>query len=136
MTQSLPFAYRAGGATNTLIPAWAGMAESRMPGCPRPGICLSHELLSQVPLTHAHEDRAQAVILGPAVEVREVESLVSHTRSTHSEPAPHTPAGGELTADTSPGHGDGGSASGGASEMEEAKAACAKCTVRTRCIST
>src|SRR4029077_4118800 len=69
---------------------WCRMPADRAPRCPRPGKGLSHKLLRQVPVTDAHQHGEQALVLGRAVELREVQSLAHHALSTHNHRAPVT----------------------------------------------
>jgi hypothetical protein len=56
------------------------------PRCTRPGEGLVNKILRRIQVTDAHQDSAQAIILGLAIELREVQSLGSHTYSTHNRP--------------------------------------------------
>ena len=60
------------------------------PRGPRPGEGLGHQILGRVPVTDTHHDGEQAFILGCTVELREVQSLDPHIRSTHNRPTPVT----------------------------------------------
>jgi hypothetical protein len=54
------------------------------PRCTGPGEGLVHKVLRRILIAHADQDGAEAVIPGSAVELREVQSLGSHTYSTHN----------------------------------------------------
>ena len=54
------------------------------PRCTGPGEGLVHKVLRRVLIAHADQDGAEAVIPGSAVKLREVQSLGSHTYSTHN----------------------------------------------------
>ena len=66
------------------------MPADRAPGRPGPGEGLGDKFLRRVLVTDADQDGEEALILGPAVELREVQSLGSHTPSTHNWHAPVT----------------------------------------------
>ena len=59
------------------------MPADRAPARPRPGKGLGHQILRRVPVADAHQDGEQALIFGPAVELREVRSAGSHAHLTH-----------------------------------------------------
>jgi hypothetical protein len=58
------------------------MPADRAPGCTGPGECLGDKLLRRVLVADADHDGAEALIPGPAVELREVRSLGSRTHSS------------------------------------------------------
>jgi len=58
---------------------WRRVSADGAPRCARPGEGLVNKILRRIQVTDAHQDSAQAIILGPAVELREVRSLGSHT---------------------------------------------------------
>lgn len=74
---------------NTSMPGWCGRSKPlTISICqPAPGErceSLVNKILRRTQVTDAHQDSAQAIILRPAVELREVQSLGSHTYSTHN----------------------------------------------------
>ena len=69
---------------------WRRMPADRAPGRPGPGEGLGHKILRRVVVTDAHQHGQEAFVLGPSVELRKVQSLSSHTPSTHSWHAPVT----------------------------------------------
>ena len=77
-------------AVRTTHAAGARVRADRAPGRPGAGERLVHQVLGRVPIAHADQDGEQALIPGVAVEVREVQSLGSHTLSTRSRRTPVT----------------------------------------------
>ncbi len=77
-------------AVRTTHAAGARVRADRAPGRPGAGERLVHQVLGRVPIAHADQDGEQALIPGVAVEVREVQSLGSHTISTRSRRTPVT----------------------------------------------
>ena len=66
------------------------MPADRAPGRPGPGEGFGHKFLRRVLVIDTHQDGQEAFILGPAVELRKVQSFSSHTPSTHDRRAPVT----------------------------------------------
>src|SRR5580704_14514863 len=65
---------------------WCRMSADVAPRCTRPGEGLVNKILRRIQVTDAHQYGAQAIILRPAVELREVQSLGSHIYSTYNRP--------------------------------------------------
>src|SRR5262249_4956196 len=59
------------------------MPADRAPARPRPGDGLGHQVLRGVPVADAPQDGEQALIFGPAVELREVRPVGFHALPTH-----------------------------------------------------
>jgi hypothetical protein len=67
-----------------------------VPGHPRLGERLGHQVLGELPVTHVDQDDPQAVIPGSSVELGEVAPVLLHTPRRISAPIPYPGQGLQL----------------------------------------